>query len=113
MQDFTYSWQDGLALCALIHCHRPDLIDYDKLDKVRRVLDCGRGGVRGGGDTGLTRTKADRHGNTQRAFDVAAEHLNIPQLLEVEDLCDSVKPDERSVMTYIASFFHAFSSMGA
>ncbi|KAI4517766.1 hypothetical protein K523DRAFT_418455 [Schizophyllum commune Tattone D] len=87
VQDFTYSWQDGLALCALIHCHRPDLIDYDKLDK------------------------ADRHGNTQRAFDVAAEHLNIPQLLEVEDLCDSVKPDERSVMTYIASFFHAFSSM--
>ena len=35
----------------------------------------------------------------------------IQQLLEVEDLCDS-KPDERSVMTYIASFFHAFSSMG-
>ena len=64
-------------------------------------------------DVKLTRTKADRHGNTQRAFDVAAEHLNIPQLLEVEDLCDSVKPDERSVMTYIASFFHAFSSMGA
>ncbi|KAJ7816124.1 actinin-like protein [Mycena leptocephala] len=45
------------------------------------------------------------------AFKVAAEHLNIPQLLEVEDLCDSSRPDERSVMTYIASFFHAFSSM--
>ena len=34
------------------------------------------------------------------------------QLLEVEDLCDSAHPDERSVMTYIASYFHAFSTMG-
>ncbi|KAF9255638.1 actin cross-linking [Marasmius fiardii PR-910] len=87
VQDFSSSWSDGLALCALIHCHRPDLIDYDKLDK------------------------NDRHGNTRLAFQVAAEHLNIPQLLEVEDLCDSDRPDERSVMTYIACFFHAFSSM--
>ncbi|GLB38228.1 putative ca2+ insensitive EF hand [Lyophyllum shimeji] len=87
VQDFSLSWSDGLALCALIHRHRPDLLDYDKLDKT------------------------DRHGNTRLAFTVAAEHLNIPQLLEVEDLCDSNHPDERSVMTYIASFFHAFSSM--
>lgn len=36
----------------------------------------------------------------------------IQQLLEVEDLCDSDRPDERSVMIYIASYFHAFSTMG-
>ncbi|KAL0058237.1 alpha-actinin [Marasmius tenuissimus] len=87
VQDFSTSWSDGLALCALIHCHRPDLLDYDKLNK------------------------DDRHGNTRLAFQIAAEHLDIPQLLEVEDLCDSARPDERSVMTYIACFFHAFSSM--
>ncbi len=34
------------------------------------------------------------------------------QLLEVADLCDSTRPDERSVMTYVAGFFHAFSTMG-
>lgn len=85
--DFSRSWSDGLALCALIHCHRSDLLDYDKLNK------------------------EDRHGNTELAFRVAAEHLNIPRLLEVEDLCDSPHPDELSVMTYIASYFHAFSSM--
>ena len=34
------------------------------------------------------------------------------QILEVEDLCDTRPPDERSVMTYVAGFFHAFSSMG-
>ncbi|KIJ62611.1 hypothetical protein HYDPIDRAFT_114269 [Hydnomerulius pinastri MD-312] len=87
VQDFSVSWSDGLALCALIHCHRPDLLDYDKLDK------------------------SDRHGNTRLAFQVAADHLGIPQLLEVEDLCDSSRPDERSVMTYVAGFFHAFSTM--
>ncbi|KAG1774891.1 calponin homology domain-containing protein [Suillus placidus] len=87
VQDFSISWSDGLALCALIHCHRPELLDYDTLDK------------------------SDRHGNTRLAFQVAADHLGVPQLLEVEDLCDSTRPDERSVMTYIASYFHAFSTM--
>ncbi|KAI9624617.1 hypothetical protein KEM48_008790 [Puccinia striiformis f. sp. tritici PST-130] len=85
--DFSGSWQDGLALCALIHHHRPDLIDWDSLPK------------------------ADRHTCTQMAFDIAANSLGIPQLLEISDLCDATKPDERSVMTYIAQYFHAFSSM--
>ena len=38
--------------------------------------------------------------------------LVLQQLLDVEDLCDARPPDERSVMTYVAGFFHAFSSMG-
>ncbi|KAF9897358.1 hypothetical protein BX616_005740, partial [Lobosporangium transversale] len=88
VRDFTYSWADGLAFCALIHRHRPDLLDFDSLDK------------------------SDRHGNTQLAFDVAEEHLDIPKLLDVEDVCDISKPDERSIMTYVAQYFHAFSELG-
>ncbi|PWN31769.1 uncharacterized protein FA14DRAFT_151224 [Meira miltonrushii] len=87
VKDFTYSWQSGLAFCALIHRHRPDLLNYDSLDKT------------------------DKHACTRTAFDVAQQHLGIPQLLDVEDLCDVKKPDERSVMTYVAQYFHAFSSM--
>ncbi|KAI9286306.1 calponin homology domain-containing protein [Umbelopsis sp. AD052] len=87
VRDFTYSWTDGLAFCALIHRHRPDLLDYHALDK------------------------SDRHGNTSLAFDVAEQHLGIPKLLDVEDVCDIQKPDERSVMTYVAEYFHAFSAL--
>jgi hypothetical protein len=85
--NFTTSFKDGLALCALIHRHRPDLLNYDALPK------------------------SDPHACTRTAFQVAEQHLGIPQLLDVEDLCDRAKPDERSVMTYVAQYFHAFSSM--
>ncbi|KAI7863377.1 calponin homology domain-containing protein [Spinellus fusiger] len=87
VRDFTYSWTDGLAFCALIHRHRPDLLDFYSLDP------------------------NDRHGNTALAFDIAETHLGIPKLLDVEDVCDISKPDERSVMTYVAEYFHAFSAL--
>lgn len=77
----------NLKSCALLDIHRPDLIDYDELDK------------------------SDHRGNMQLAFDIASKEIGIPDLLDVEDVCDVVKPDERSLMTYIAYWFHAFSQM--
>ncbi|KAK6841699.1 hypothetical protein PG987_002559 [Apiospora arundinis] len=87
VRDFSASWNDGLAFCALLDIHRPDLIDYDALDK------------------------SDHRGNMQLAFDIAHKEIGIPALLDVEDVCDVAKPDERSLMTYIAYWFHAFSQM--
>lgn len=76
-----------LCSCALLDIHRPDLIDYDSLDK------------------------NDHAGNMKLAFEIAANEIGIPDLLDVEDVCDVAKPDERSLMTYIAYWFHAFSQM--
>ncbi|KAJ8103837.1 calponin homology domain-containing protein [Lipomyces tetrasporus] len=84
--DFSTSWNNGLAFCALLDRHRPDLIDYDALDK------------------------SDEKGNIELALKLASEDVGIPQLLDVEDVLVS-KPDERSIMTYVAHWFHAFSAL--
>ncbi|KAJ2996842.1 hypothetical protein HDV02_006095 [Globomyces sp. JEL0801] len=55
--------------------------------------------------------KKKKHANTQLAFDVAEKHLGIPKLFAVEDIVDVIRPDERSVMTYVAQYFHAFSAL--
>lgn len=92
VQDFHASWTDGLALCALIHRHRPELLDYYALPQ---------------GDN-----LASRRERTNLAFSIAEEYLNIPRLMDVADLAlpPGGKPDEKSVMTYIAQYYYAFSS---
>ncbi|KAJ5397674.1 hypothetical protein N7509_005787 [Penicillium cosmopolitanum] len=87
VRDFSSSWNNGLAFCALLDIHRPDLIDYDSLDK------------------------SDHRGNMKLAFDIASNEIGIPDLLDVDDVCDVPRPDERSLMTYIAYWFHAFSQL--
>lgn len=81
------SFADGLAFCALIHRHRPDLIDYASL------------------------TAEDRLGNLNLAFNVAHEHLGVSKLLDAEDIVNMPKPDERCIMTYVAQLYNVFSSL--
>ncbi|XP_075059834.1 alpha-actinin-2 [Mixophyes fleayi] len=85
IQNFHTSWKDGLGLCALIHRHRPDLIDYSKLNK------------------------DDPVGNINLAMDVAEKYLDIPKMLDAEDIVNTPKPDERAIMTYVSCFYHAFA----
>ncbi|KAM3859654.1 alpha-actinin-2 [Diretmus argenteus] len=85
VQNFHVSWKDGLSLCALIHRHRPDLIDFTKLHK------------------------NDPLGNLNLAMEVAEKHLDIPKMLDAEDIINTPKPDERAIMTYVSCFYHAFA----
>ncbi|XP_054885680.1 alpha-actinin-2b isoform X1 [Poeciliopsis prolifica] len=85
VQNFHVSWKDGLAFCALIHRHRPDLLDFSKLNK------------------------DDPLGNLNLAFDIAEKHLDIPKMLDAEDIINTPKPDERAIMTYVSCFYHAFA----
>uniref|UniRef100_A0A665VSJ8 Spectrin beta chain n=1 Tax=Echeneis naucrates TaxID=173247 RepID=A0A665VSJ8_ECHNA len=60
IHNFTTSWRDGMAFNALIHKHRPDLIDFDKLKK------------------------SNAHYNLQNAFNLAEQHLGLTKLLDPE-----------------------------
>lgn len=86
VDNFTTSWRDGLAFNALIHVHRPDLIDYGRLDSSNHIW------------------------NLNNAFNVAESKLGIRRLLDAEDI-DVPKPDDKSVMTYVAALYHYFSKM--
>ena len=88
IRDFSSSWQNGLGFNALIHSHRPDLVQFTKLNP------------------------ADHLTNLRNAFDLAEKHLGIPRLLDPEDV-DVSKPDEKSVITYVASYYHTFSKLKA
>uniref|UniRef100_A0A7N8XK87 Spectrin beta chain n=1 Tax=Mastacembelus armatus TaxID=205130 RepID=A0A7N8XK87_9TELE len=88
IQNFTTCWRDGLAFNALIHRHRPDLIEFHK----------------------LTRSNATH--NLQQAFNVAEQHLGLTKLLDPEDV-NTENPDEKSIITYVVSYYHYFSKMKA
>ncbi|XP_026666604.1 spectrin beta chain, non-erythrocytic 5 isoform X2 [Ceratina calcarata] len=86
IQDFTVSWRSGLGFNALIHAHRPDLVTWSELQQNKNI------------------------DNLNYAFDVANSELGIPRLLDAEDV-DTARPDEKSIITYVASYYHTFARM--
>ncbi|VDN06971.1 unnamed protein product [Thelazia callipaeda] len=86
VRNFTTSWRDGLAFNALIHKHRPDLIEYEKLQKSNALYNLGN------------------------AFDVAEQQLGLVKFLDPEDVNVDV-PDEKSIITYVVTYYHYFNKM--
>ncbi|NXO01505.1 SYNE2 protein, partial [Rhinopomastus cyanomelas] len=77
--DFKSSWRTGLPFLAIIQTLQPGLVDLEK-----------------------AKSRSNKE-NLKEAFIIAEQELNIPRLLEPEDV-DIMNPDEKSIMTYVAQF---------
>ncbi|XP_043395941.1 F-actin-monooxygenase MICAL3 isoform X15 [Chelonia mydas] len=82
--DLTMSWKSGLALCAIIHRYRPDLIDFDSLDE-RNV-----------------------EKNNQLAFDIAEKEFGISPIMTGKDMASVGEPDKLSMVMYLTQFYEMF-----
>ncbi|XP_023420165.1 EH domain-binding protein 1-like protein 1 isoform X16 [Cavia porcellus] len=74
--NFTTSWRNGLAFCAILHRFYPDKIDYASLDPLNIKQ------------------------NNKQAFDAFAA-LGVSRLLEPADMVLLSVPDKLIVMTYL------------
>ncbi|XP_071235336.1 uncharacterized protein [Salvelinus alpinus] len=74
--NFSTSWRNGLAFCALLHHFHPDRINFEMLDPY------------------------DIKRNNKKAFDGFAE-LGISRLMEPSDMALLAVPDRLIVMTYL------------
>ncbi|KAL7391815.1 hypothetical protein ABVT39_015317 [Epinephelus coioides] len=80
IQNFSSSWSNGMAFCALVHNFFPESFDYSSL------------------------SPSNRRQNFEVAFSTAETYANCMPLLEVEDMMImGNKPDSKCVFTYVQS----------
>ncbi|NXN36289.1 SMTL2 protein, partial [Rhinoptilus africanus] len=83
LQNFSSSWNDGMAFCALVHSFFPEAFDYNKLDP------------------------ANRKQNFELAFTMAEKMAHCDRLIEVDDMMMmGYKPDPMCVFTYVQSLYN-------
>ncbi|XP_018915212.1 cytospin-A isoform X2 [Bemisia tabaci] len=83
--NFSSSWNDGLALCAILHSYLPDRVPYHTL------------------------TPNEKRRNFSIAF-AAAESVGIPTTLNIVDMIQQERPDWNQVMAYVTSIFKHFET---
>ncbi|XP_036369617.1 serine-rich adhesin for platelets isoform X8 [Octopus sinensis] len=79
--NFSSSWANGLAFCALIHHFYPESFDFYALDPKKRRY------------------------NFDLAFQTAEKCADIAPLLDTDDMVKMQKPDWKCVFTYVQSFY--------
>lgn len=82
--DLTTSWRSGLALCAIIHSFRPELINFDSLNEDDAVE------------------------NNQLAFDVAKREFGILPVTTGKEMASTQEPDKLSMVMYLSKFYELF-----
>ncbi|CAO2640365.1 SMTN, partial [Lemmus lemmus] len=88
IQNFSSSWSDGMAFCALVHNFFPEAFDYGQL------------------------SPQNRRQNFEMAFSSAETHADCPQLLDTEDMVRLREPDWKCVYTYIQEFYRCLVQKG-
>ncbi|XP_019347437.1 cytospin-B isoform X1 [Alligator mississippiensis] len=83
--NFSSSWSDGLAFCALLHTYLPAHIPYQELNG------------------------QDKKRNLLLAFQ-AAESVGIKPSLELSEMMYTDRPDWQSVMQYVAQIYKYFET---
>lgn len=83
--NFSSSWNDGLAFCAVLHTYLPAHIPYQEL------------------------TGQDKRRNFTLAFQ-AAESVGIKCTLDLNEMVHSERPDWQSVMTYVTAIYKYFET---
>ncbi|XP_056130719.1 F-actin-monooxygenase mical1 [Lampris incognitus] len=86
VKDLTQSWRSGLALCALIHHFRPQLIDMSSLDE------------------------SDSIHNNQVAFSILERELGISPVMSASDMANSPQIDQLSMVLYLTQVKDTFST---
>ncbi|XP_060125525.1 smoothelin isoform X3 [Zootoca vivipara] len=83
IQNFSSSWSDGMAFCALVHNFFPEAFDYAQL------------------------SPQDRRRNFEMAFSSAEVLVDCVPLVDVEDMMIMGKrPDAKCVFTYVQSLYN-------
>ncbi|XP_073807771.1 smoothelin isoform X8 [Danio rerio] len=88
IQNFSSSWSDGMAFCALVHNFFPEAFDYSSL------------------------SPTNRRQNFETAFSTAERLADCPQLLDVEDMVRMREPDWKCVYTYLQEFYRGLVQKG-
>ncbi|XP_048184445.1 F-actin-monooxygenase MICAL1 isoform X3 [Corvus hawaiiensis] len=84
VSNFTTSWTSGLALCALIHHFRPDLVDLDSVDPQDAIQ------------------------THQMMLDIAEQELGIQPVLSSAEMATMAEPDRLGLITYLSQFYEVF-----
>ncbi|XP_050425009.1 F-actin-monooxygenase Mical isoform X2 [Adelges cooleyi] len=84
VDDFAKSFKNGLALCAIIHRYRPDLVDFFSL------------------------SSTDSAKNNQLAFDILEHEFGIPPIMSGTEMEQCDVPDVLAMLSYLSQVYDTF-----
>ncbi|KAI4497933.1 hypothetical protein M0802_007049 [Mischocyttarus mexicanus] len=84
IEDMGASFKSGLAICAIIHRYRPDLIDFYSLQTAEATT------------------------NNQLAFDILEKELGISPIMTGEEMSQCDVPDKLAMFSYLTQIYETF-----